>query len=73
MKKFLVIAMISVFSVAAKSQSTNGIGAIWQGIENSGLLSATNYSFEPYYTYAPSAPKHNGGGILAVYNVAIRN
>ena len=34
-------------------------------------LTATNYSFEPYYgTYAPkSAPKHNGGGILAVYNV----
>jgi hypothetical protein len=33
------------------------------------LLTATNYSFELYGTYAPTLPKHVGAGLLAVYNV----
>ena len=66
MKKLIATTMLA--ATAAVAQPT-GINAIWQGIQQSGFLSASNYSFEPYYTYAPTAPKHNGGGFLAVYNV----
>ena len=31
--------------------------------------SPTNYAVEVYGTYAPKAPQHYGGGVLAVYNV----
>jgi hypothetical protein len=29
----------------------------------------TNYAVEPYFTYAPKAPQHYGGGILGIVNM----
>ncbi len=46
-----------------------GLGIIYQAIASSGVLSATNYSIEPYATYAPKLPTKIGGGLLCVYNV----
>ena len=46
-----------------------GLGIIYQAVASSGILSATNYSIEPYLTYAPKLPTKYGGGLLAVYNV----
>lgn len=48
-----------------------GLASVWNVVKGSGVLDATNYSVEPYLTYAPNAPKSDriGGGILAVYNV----
>lgn len=43
---------------------------LWSDVKDSGLTSATNYSFVPYYTYAKDAPQKHGGGILALYNVS---
>ena len=73
MKK-LIVTIVSVVALCAsvKAQNTNtGAAAIWTGLQQSGLLSATNYAFEPYGTYAPSAPQGRkwGGGLLAIYNV----
>ena len=48
---------------------TKGLGIIYQAIASSGVLSATNYSIEPYATYAPKLPTKIGGGLLCVYNV----
>jgi len=51
--------------------STNStfLTSLWDGFKP--LLSATNYAFEPYGTYAPSAPKGSkeGGGLFVAYNV----
>lgn len=78
MKK-LIITLIACLSIAACSQAhadtntppTGIFGTLGQDIDNSGLLNATNYAFEPYATFAPSAPNGRrwGGGLLAVYNV----
>lgn len=72
----LILALITLTGLIAaaglaraQANTSTGPGAIEAGIENSGLLNATNYSFELYGTYAPSLPKHLGAGILAVYNV----
>jgi hypothetical protein len=44
---------------------------VYTALETSGIFSSTNYSVDPYLTYAPKAPKGDkvGGGILAIYNV----
>lgn len=75
MKKFLtLIGALACISVSAQTTPTNTLAwyqTIWSDITTSGIEDATNYSFEPYATYAPSAP-HNrqwGGGMLAIYNV----
>jgi len=70
-----VTAVPTVSDVGSNLLSTlnlgNGISDIISSVKSSGILSATNYAIEPYYTYAPSlksGDKH-GGGILAVYNL----
>lgn len=44
---------------------------IYIALETSGIFDSTNYSVDPYITYAPHAPQGDkiGGGILAIYNV----
>lgn len=46
-----------------------GLNEIASAVGASGLLQATNYSFEPYLTYAPKLPTKYGGGVLVVYNM----
>jgi len=76
MKKAKLKIMAAVLAVwgllggqVLRAQSTNGLGGIILAAENSGLLSASNYSFNAYVTYAPTLPKHVGGGFIAIYNV----
>ena len=51
---------------------SGGLTEIYDALSTSGLATATNYAFEPYLTYAPSAPSGNqiGGGVFACYNVS---
>lgn len=64
--------------VISESGTTNavpsGISTIWAdgAAIVQGLPHLTNYSFNPYGTYAPAAPKGNrfGGGFLMTYNVS---
>lgn len=69
MNKIKSVIVMATLLVASSVMGQSGIGAIVAGFQQSGLLSATNYSFEPYLTYAPNAPKHVGAGFLAIYNV----
>jgi hypothetical protein len=51
---------------------TGGLQEIYAAVSGSGVLKATNYSFEPYATYAPKlsgASAKAGGGLLAIYNL----
>ena len=59
----VLVALLLLCGLSAKAQ-TNLAGDF-----ESGLLSATNYSVNPYATYAPRAPDKVGGGVLIVYNV----
>ena len=54
------------------STISGGLSEIYDALSTSGLATATNYAFEPYLTYAPSAPSGNqiGGGVFACYNVS---
>ena len=62
MNKLIVILTITLaLASSSMAQLTN--------IEKSGVLKSTNYSVDPYLTYAPKAPQKVGGGVLAVYNV----
>lgn len=68
----LLIVWCAILFVAlgVKAQDTNGWWKqTWNAV--SPLTTATNYSFNPYFTYAPDAPNGQkvGGGLLAVYNV----
>lgn len=74
----LLLSLALAWAAPARAQDTGaGVTAteagktLWDAIKGSGVLSATNYAFEPYATYMPSAPKGDrvGGGLLAVYNV----
>lgn len=63
----------STISPATGTNSLNGtngtptfLTTIWDAVQP--LLTATNYAFEPYATYAP-ALKKAGGGIFVAYNV----
>lgn len=73
-----IVAVNILFGLLAvggivRGQTTNqsALDKIWQGFLASDIMHATNYSIEPYVTYAPNAPQHQqiGGGALAVYNV----
>jgi hypothetical protein len=78
----LIAALIFLFSFGVKAQTltnvtevpnlipTNGtFGSIFTAVETSGVLSATNYSFDPYGTYSPKSPQKWGGGFLITYDV----
>jgi hypothetical protein len=78
----LIALLIVLFSFGVKAQTltnvtevpnlipTNGtLGSIVTAVETSGLLSATNYSFDPYGTYSPKSPEKWGGGFLVTYDV----
>lgn len=71
----LTLALAGASLIPASAQTNapgSGIfGRLGSELDNSGLLSASNYSVSPYGTFARSAPKGQrwGGGILAVYNV----
>jgi hypothetical protein len=66
MKKLIVSIglALTLTSVKAQNFTTNYIA-----VAIAPLLTATNYSFDIYGTYAPKLPKHLGGGIMAIYNV----
>ena len=81
-KLFLIAFVLALFYFGAKAQTatnvtevpdlipTNGtLGTIFTAVETSGLLSATNYSFDPYGTYSPKSPQKWGGGFLVTYDV----
>lgn len=70
-----LVAGMEVFSAKAQTATntvyvTNTIAAttalttLWADVKG-----CTNYAIAPYATYAPSAPKKLGGGLLAIYNV----
>lgn len=81
-KRILIVSVIAVTSCLPLIAQTNTppetnapssglLSGIWEGIQSSGLLKATNYAIEPYATYAPSAPKGQqfGGGLFIAYNL----
>lgn len=71
--KIIAVIAIATLPLMAMSQSTNTdtFTQIYSAIESSGVLSSTNYSIDPYATYAPHAPKGDkfGGGALITYNM----
>jgi len=52
-------------------QGTNGTSVNLTTLDKllADLPGFTNYAIEPYATYAPKAPQHYGGGLLAIWNV----
>lgn len=64
-------AQTNVTAVPNLSTNQDTLTQIYQALETSGIFDSTNYSVDPYFTYAPHAPNGDkvGGGILAVYNV----
>jgi hypothetical protein len=82
MKTLLIAASIFISTIVVEAQTnttqvpnllTNNdtLTQVYTALETSGILTSTNYSIDPYLTYAPHAPQGNkiGGGILAIYNV----
>lgn len=75
MKKVLATLALVVACATSYSQTTNTSGGffpdLWNGVKDSGLLTATNYAFEPYATYAPDIKSKDkwGAGALAIFNV----
>jgi len=67
----IIVLVLSLFGSRAQTNSTatNAWQQFEQSVATSGILQATNYSIDPYVTYAPSAPHKVGGGALAIYNV----
>ncbi len=80
---FIIVFTVLLFLMmaTARAQTTNTppdtnttssgvLSELWDSLSQSGLLKATNYSFEPYGTYAPDVPKGSkyGGGLFAAYN-----
>lgn len=74
------VALIALLTCHTAKSQTNaptsdpfGLGelglSVEAGLQNSGLLNATNYGIAPYFTYAPKAKDKFGGGALAVFNV----
>lgn len=61
-----ILALITALAIFTANAQTNLVDAV----KNSGILQATNYSVEPYLTYAPNnaANQHYGGGVLCIYN-----
>lgn len=48
---------------------TAGLQQVYDALKGVPLMNLTNYSIDPYATYAPKAPTKVGGGLLALYNV----
>jgi len=56
-------------NVLADLGVSGALGNLWNAIDASDILQATNWAVAPYATYAPSAADKVGGGVLAIYNV----
>lgn len=63
---FKIIALAALFGAQSLHAQTNQttLDKIFASVGG-----MTNYAFEPYVTYAPSAPTKWGVGALAIYNV----
>ena len=48
---------------------SGSLANLWNAIDASDILQATNWAVAPYLTYAPSAADHVGAGVLAIYNM----
>ena len=48
---------------------STALSTLYNAVENSAILQATNWAVSPYATYAPKSANKTGGGVLAVYNV----
>jgi hypothetical protein len=73
-KTFLTAMAVALLAATGWAQTnapaTNSIlGTLWGDI-STGIGSVSNYAVAPYLTYAPSAPKKVGGGVLAIYNLS---
>jgi len=70
LKQYLIIAFATLGLITASfAQDAKPVNTVVSAVKSSGLLSATNYAFEPYATYAPNLKTKIGGGVLAIYNV----
>ncbi len=75
MKKMIysiLLALGLIGSTGYSQNSTPWYTDIYNAVKDSGIAQATNYSFEPYLTYAPQIAKKSdriGGGFLALYNL----
>lgn len=47
----------------------DSLSIVYNAIQSSGILKATNYAVDVYGTYANKAPTKLGGGVLLVYNI----
>ena len=56
-------------NVLADLDIPSSLTALWNAVDNSDILQATNWAVAPYMTYAPSAADKVGAGVLAIYNV----
>lgn len=66
MKTKIALVSLLVSLSVGQAQVTNS-SSLLEDISN-GLGSISNWVVSPYATYADSAPKHFGGGIIALYN-----
>jgi hypothetical protein len=66
-----LLTLLSNLSQAQTNTLTQQGQMVVSAVQSSGLLNASNYSVEPYLTYAPknAANANFGGGILAIYNL----
>lgn len=62
-------ASLSTTNVLGDLGVSGALGNLWNAVDNSEILQATNWALAPYATYAPSAADKVGAGVLAVYNV----
>jgi hypothetical protein len=48
---------------------STALSTLYNAVQNSAILQATNWAVGPYATYAPKSANKTGGGVLAVYNI----
>lgn len=69
-KPLYVLIPLALLLICGKLHGqSNVVNTLVSDVKSSGLLSATNYAIEPYFTYAPKLPVKAGAGVLAVYNL----
>jgi hypothetical protein len=56
-------------AVLAGVSLPDSLSIVYNAIQSSGILQATNYAIDVYGTYANKAPTKLGGGVLLVYNI----
>ena len=56
-------------AVLAGVSLPDSLSIVYNAIQSSGILQATNYAVDIYGTYANKAPTKLGGGVLLVYNI----